>query len=166
MLPKTERIRLVIQATHPRPSRIQMTFPNASLRNEIASEKKTWAASSFCIEYITKPIPTSHFFQKENQNKFADSPVFLTRPKEKKKKEKEQKRGKGRRKKMFVWLMILIRDRETTPNCEILNLSISQEVFSKEIKTIKTKPTATLSFFNRIQTKAKIELSQVQPTWM
>ena len=64
------------------------------MKNEIASEKKTWAASTFCIKYITKPIPTSHFFQKENQNKFADSPAFLTRPKEKKKKEKKKKTRK------------------------------------------------------------------------
>lgn len=106
MLPKTERIRLMIQATHPRPPRIKMTFPNASLKNEIASVKKTWAASTFCIKYITKPIPTSHFFQKENQNKFADSPVFLTRPKEKKqkgKKKKSKKRRIRRRKKKYLY---------------------------------------------------------------
>lgn len=46
---------------------------------------------------MAKQTPTSLFFQKENLNKFADSPVFLTRPQEKKKKEKKKKKSKERR---------------------------------------------------------------------
>ena len=55
---------------------------------------------------MAKQTPTSLFFQKENLNKFADSPVFLTRPQEEKKKEKKKKKKQGkknnRKKKMLV----------------------------------------------------------------
>lgn len=95
MLPKTQRVGLVIQARHSRHSSIQMTSSNALLKNKIASEKKTPAALTYCLKYIINPTQTSHFFQKENQQKLADSPVFLTRPKEKKK--KREKKSKKRR---------------------------------------------------------------------
>lgn len=70
--------------------------PNASLKNKIASEKKTRVASTFCFKYLNQ-TPTSHFFQKENQRKFEDSLVFLTRQ-EKKNKRKTKKQTKNNEK--------------------------------------------------------------------
>ena len=116
--------------------------------------------------YYKTNTDISFFFRKENQNKFADSPVFLTRPKEKKKKGKKKKSKKRgiRRRKQNICIMNFNPRQGNYNQLRNLNFTYLSEVFSKEIKTIITKPTATLSFFNRIQTKAKIELSQLQPT--
>ena len=56
--------------------------------------------------YYKTNTDISFFFRKENQNKFADSPVFLTRPKEKKKKgkkkKKQEKKNKKKEKKKYL----------------------------------------------------------------